>query len=270
MIKSNSLHSFSPVLAKKLSVEHAVIYQNLEFWCRQNEIDNRNFHEGRYWTYNSATTFAKKFDYFSPSKIARLLRDLEDSGYIVSARLSNDKRDQTKWYSVVYETVESIQKIELKEEQCNVQPETMDSSNLNNGTFENEQCYNRTDIKLSNNEQQIRNNGDLEKDQFETFRKSYSGTKRGLDTEFQNFKKHRDWKVVLQTLMESYNNQQSERSKAKENGQFVPQMPNLQTYINQRRWEEEFVVEAKEQPKINQMPKVQSNKTMAGKIIVGQ
>jgi DNA-binding PadR family transcriptional regulator len=111
---------------------------------------------------------------------------------------------------------------------------------------------------------------DSEKSQFETFRESYSGTKRGLDTEFQNFKKHRDWKVVLQTLMESYNNQQSARSKAKENGQFVPQMPNLQTYINQRRWEEEFVVEAKEQPKINQMPKVQSNKTMAGKIIVGQ
>jgi DNA-binding PadR family transcriptional regulator len=245
MIKSNSLHSFSPILAKKLSVEHAVIYQNLEFWCKQNEIDNRNFHDGRYWTYNSATTFAKKFDYFSSSKIARLLRDLEESGYIVSARLSEDKRDQTKWYSVVYETIEYIHKIPNKEQQCNVHEETMDSSNLNNATPESEQCYIGTDSKQSYSKQQIDSKNDLDrfKTQFEQFRKSYSGTKRGLDTEFQNFKKHKDWKEVLQTLNQSYTNQQAARARKKVAGEFVPLMPNLQTYINQRRWEEEIAVE---------------------------
>lgn len=75
---------------------------------------------------------------------------------------------------------------------------------------------------------------------FDTFRRAYKGTKRGLNTEFTNFKKkHKDWREVLPLLLPLYEQQQAKRQKALAEGCFVPQEKNLQTYINQRCWEAE-------------------------------
>lgn len=77
-----------------------------------------------------------------------------------------------------------------------------------------------------------------EKEVFDEFRKLYKGTKRGLDTEFDNFKKkHKDYKQVLPILKESYLKQEEIRDIKTAKGEFVPQYANLQTWINQRRWE---------------------------------
>ena len=77
--------------------------------------------------------------------------------------------------------------------------------------------------------------------EFDNFRKLYPGTKRGNETEFTNFiKKHEDWKVVLNYLLPALNKQIAWRKEAGLTQQFVPQWANLQTWINQRRWEEEM------------------------------
>ena len=86
-----------------------------------------------------------------------------------------------------------------------------------------------------------------EKEVFEEFRKIYKGTKRGLDTEFNNFiKKHKDHKSVVLALKESYLNQEEIRAVKKSKGEFVPEYANLQTWINQRRWENEDSLEFSE------------------------
>ena len=86
-----------------------------------------------------------------------------------------------------------------------------------------------------------------EKEIFEEFRKIYKGTKRGLDTEFTNFiKKHKDHKSVVLTLKESFLNQEEIRAVKKSKGEFVPEYANLQTWINQRRWENEDSLEFNE------------------------
>lgn len=77
--------------------------------------------------------------------------------------------------------------------------------------------------------------------EFDAFRKAYPGTKRGLKTEFDNFKKkHKDYREVIPKLMPALEALKDWRKKAKEHGQFVPEYANLQTWINQRRWESEF------------------------------
>lgn len=74
---------------------------------------------------------------------------------------------------------------------------------------------------------------------FDEFRKLFQGTKRGNQTEFDNFKKkHKDWKTVLPVLKESILNQIKIRETKIKNNQFVPEWKNLQTWINQRCWEE--------------------------------
>jgi len=78
--------------------------------------------------------------------------------------------------------------------------------------------------------------------EFEIFRKNYPGTKRGLDTEFKTFQKHKDWKQVLPELDERLSRQIEVRAINKQNGVFVPEWKNLQTYLNQRAWEEEMMI----------------------------
>lgn len=98
---------------------------------------------------------------------------------------------------------------------------------------------------------------DNAKDEFETFRKNYPGTKRGLETEFKTFQKHKDWKHVLPMLNNQLSKQIEVRSINKQNGVFVPEWKNLQTYLNQRAWEEELQISTKPQqngkPELNKI-----------------
>jgi hypothetical protein len=88
-----------------------------------------------------------------------------------------------------------------------------------------------------------------EEEIFNDFRKAYPGTKRGNYTEFYNFQiKHKDWKEVLSTLLPLLKEQERIKEKKRELQMFVPYPKNLQTYINQRCWEEE-IPEPKEQQK---------------------
>lgn len=97
----------------------------------------------------------------------------------------------------------------------------------------------------ANGHQTDTNNNDKKennvKEQFESFRKLYKGTKRGLDTEFLNFKsKHKDYKEVLPLLKESIESQISLRESKKQQGEFVPEWKNLQTWINQGKDKKAF------------------------------
>ncbi len=81
---------------------------------------------------------------------------------------------------------------------------------------------------------------------FENFRKSYPGTKKGLETEFSNFKKkHKDWREVTGDLRSLLICQINQRDLLKKSGGFVPEWKHLSTWINQRCWEEEFTTEIK-------------------------
>lgn len=79
---------------------------------------------------------------------------------------------------------------------------------------------------------------------FDSFRRTYRGTKRGNEVEFKNFvKKHADWKEILPKLLDMYKSQCALLDERARRNLFVPQPKNLQTYINQRCWEEEITLE---------------------------
>lgn len=87
---------------------------------------------------------------------------------------------------------------------------------------------------------------------FDEFRKLFPGTKRGNVTEFENFKKrHKDWKTALPLLTPAVNAQIASRAKKHQAAQFVPEWKNLQTWINQRCWEE--VIEGAAQREIKSL-----------------
>lgn len=87
------------------------------------------------------------------------------------------------------------------------------------------------------NEDIVFNIKELE-EKFENFRKQYQGKKLGLEKEFENFKKkHKDWKEVIDKLEPAL---LAEINWRKNKVGFVPEWKNLQTWLNQRCWEQEF------------------------------
>lgn len=95
-------HSFEVDNATKHGVEIAVIIYHFKYWLNKNVADHKNVHDGRVWTYNSASKFADIFPYFSERKIYRLLQKMEDDGILLSANYNKVGYDRTKWYSLNY------------------------------------------------------------------------------------------------------------------------------------------------------------------------
>lgn len=90
---------FNPQIAKDIGVEEAIMYSNIEFWVEHNRANNKNFHEGKYWTYNSMEAFSKLFWFWSDKQIRRILNNLESKGYIITDNFNEHKYDRTKWYT---------------------------------------------------------------------------------------------------------------------------------------------------------------------------
>ncbi len=76
---------------------------------------------------------------------------------------------------------------------------------------------------------------------FEKARKLFPGSKRGLQTEYDNFlKKHKDGSEVIHLLEPAIQREIIHKTNLKNSGQFCPAWKNFQTWINNRCWEQEF------------------------------
>ena len=93
-------HSFCIEFATDYSVNEALLLENIYFWCKKNEANETNYHDGRYWTYNSVKAFAVLFPYLSSKQISNALKSLETNGFIVSGNYNKSPYDRTKWYAV--------------------------------------------------------------------------------------------------------------------------------------------------------------------------
>jgi len=93
-------HSFNVEIATKYGIEAAVLIENIAFWVNRNAANRKHFHDGYYWTYNSAKAYSELFPYINQRKIARVLLDLENAGMIKSAYLNENKYNRTKWFTI--------------------------------------------------------------------------------------------------------------------------------------------------------------------------
>jgi hypothetical protein len=154
----------------------------------------------------------------------------------VSKAQANAKQNASKTQAI---KLNEIKLNEIKEEKDNTiemsdDPTDIYSHDKNNpigiGTFTIDE-HGCTVVSVDSN---------IYNEKFESFRKKYKGTKRGLETEFKDFKKHKDWKLVVLDLEALYDVQSATRECARASGLFVPQEKNLKTYLNQRCWEEDL------------------------------
>ena len=95
-----ALHMFEPQIAKEYGVNAAIIFQNLVYWIEHNRANETNFHDGRYWTYNSVRAFAELFPYLTDKQIRSALKKLEEGGMILIGNYNKSAYDRTRWYAL--------------------------------------------------------------------------------------------------------------------------------------------------------------------------
>ncbi len=278
------IHSYDAYIAKKYGWAEAVLIYNFAFWIGKNIANNKNFHDGRYWTYCSTSALLDLFPEFnSTNKVWRVIKHLVDAGLLICGNYNKNAFDRTMWYAFTDIGLELVASKELLQnpfsnsEKSISQPCTTDTIYSTDNITDNEippvfvlpptGDNTHTSPKgesegaapeigfpaESVGEEKVSEVPQAELE-FDKFRKAYRGTKRGLETEFAYFKKsHKDWKQVLQNLVVAYEHQCALKDEARAKGCFVPQEKNLKTYIYNRGWEEELHFEP---PRQKQEPSV--------------
>ena len=86
-------------VAQKYGLEEAIFLHSLMFWYRTNRGNNQNFHDGRWWTYNSVKAFEEIFPWWNGGQIRRIIARCKDKGAVLAANYNEDQRDRTAWYA---------------------------------------------------------------------------------------------------------------------------------------------------------------------------
>jgi uncharacterized phage protein (TIGR02220 family) len=139
--KMAEMHSFDVEIAKTYGVNCAVILQNLAYWIRHNEANEKNYFDGNYWTYNSIKAFSELFPYISKRQISTALQKLIDEKIIITGNYNKSAYDRTLWYALT-EKGKSILHF------C-----TMENIEMENGNVKNVEPIPdiNTDLKFTNN-----------------------------------------------------------------------------------------------------------------------
>lgn len=117
-----NMHSFDVEVAQEVGVNAAILLQSIKWWCLKNKANDRHYHDGLYWTYNSTKALAELYPYLGKGAIGTALRKLEDGGYIRTGNFNKSAYDRTKWYAITAkgfalfgESIYQIQEMDLPE-----------------------------------------------------------------------------------------------------------------------------------------------------------
>ncbi|MBR4589306.1 MAG: conserved phage C-terminal domain-containing protein [Bacteroidaceae bacterium] len=143
-------HHFNVEIAEKYGILEAILLNNFYFWIKKNEANDKNFHEGRYWTYNSAKALHRLFPYASERKIRSAIKHLEDEGMVLTGNYNNSAYDRTMWYALTENATCILQNRQMEEAETS-----------------NESCKNVTPIPDNKTDKNTDNKTDIYKEQVE-------------------------------------------------------------------------------------------------------
>lgn len=109
-------HSYDVEMACEYGPSEATIIHNFQHWITLNRTMKRNFHEGRYWTYQTLEEIAAHYPYWTKSQVFDLLERLcsgknrkskkEKSDFepvLMKGNFNKTTYDRTIWYAFVDE-----------------------------------------------------------------------------------------------------------------------------------------------------------------------
>ena len=148
-------HSFDIEIAKQYGIEEAVLLKNLYHWTQKNKANNKHFHDGKYWTYNSSKAFKEMFPYMSERTILRKLSNLQEKGLIEIGNFNETKYDRTQWYALTSEAIILIER--PSDKMANPSDNLANGNAQNGGPIPNNNTNNITNNKYKTQIEQIVN-----------------------------------------------------------------------------------------------------------------
>jgi len=197
------IHCFDVGNAVRFGLDEAIFIENIRLWLNSHKAAKRNFHDGKYWTYNTASAYSVLFPYWNAMKIHRITKSLEEQGVLQIGHFGPNPYDRTNWYT-------------FTDEFANLQNEFIKNAKSSN-------TYIKPDTFVG---QEI--------DNFEIFWKAYPRkTNKGFAKRvFEKLKPSDDLlKKMLSALA------QQEKSEQWKNPQYIP---HPSSWLNGERWEDEI------------------------------
>ena len=114
----------SPTLACEIGLNESMMLLQIDFWI---SIAN-NFHEGRYWTYQSTRDVqAKAFPFWSLDTINRTINKLISKQYVVVGNFNKAHYDRTRWFALNVDKLSELKSIAIKK--AEIQPGSATTQN---------------------------------------------------------------------------------------------------------------------------------------------
>lgn len=120
-----------PSLALKIGINEAVMLQQVHDWLAKSKHQK----EGRTWIDNTYKDWQEHIPFWSESTIKRAVKSLEQQGLLITANWNQAKLDNTKWYSIDYEKLATVESDAVMDDQTAVQPEIPSEPFLDTGQF---------------------------------------------------------------------------------------------------------------------------------------
>ena len=93
-------HIFDIDIAKRYGTNAAVLLENIGYWIKENEANERNYFDGTYWTHNSRRAYSELFPYMSERQINTAFQKLIDDGVLITGNYNKLAYDRTLWYAL--------------------------------------------------------------------------------------------------------------------------------------------------------------------------
>lgn len=87
------------VEAVKYGLREAIFIGYFRCWILHNKNNEKHFHDGHYWTYNSLDALVKQMPYLTRDQARQVLKSLKDQGVIITGNYNNISFDRTVWYA---------------------------------------------------------------------------------------------------------------------------------------------------------------------------
>ena len=100
--------SFNIEAARRFGVDGAILLQGMAAWISKNRANERHFHDGRWWTYNSQDALVKLFPFWSRRQIQRIVKALNTEGALLLGNYSDGSFHNTTWYALSDDVLELL------------------------------------------------------------------------------------------------------------------------------------------------------------------
>ena len=100
--------SFNIEAARRYGVDGAILLQGMAAWISKNRANERHFHDGRWWTYNSKAALARLFPFWTEKQLRRIVKALNEEGALLLGNYSDGSFHNTTWYALSDDVLELL------------------------------------------------------------------------------------------------------------------------------------------------------------------